>query len=125
MYVTYLADFDKTWQHEKYLGANEDAGKALVQMENWIEKRTTAALRDRRRVWVYWPYWDDRHADDIIEAISKIQARLVKNFCTDATGLGKRVKTLVRHFEVPILPGFQKISNAHCVVYYVEPSKQL
>ena len=125
MFVTYLADYNETWQHEKYRGVKDDPDAALDQVGFWIEQQTFNALRHGRRVWVYRPYWNETDAARIFGAIKEIQAKLVILARTDKTGFGNRFNNLLRLFEKPIQHGLEKVDKTHCVVYYVEPSKDL
>src|ERR1700756_5073032 len=105
MFVVYLADCSEgSWEHAKYPEAGDKPIEDSRQVESWIEKRAIEALKHKRRVWVYWPYWNPTQADPIELAISKLHSRLVDACCADKTSFGQRVRALTRSLVPPITP---------------------
>jgi hypothetical protein len=87
-----------------------------TEVMRWAIEEIGATMQNRRRAWLYWPYWNAVDFDFIQRAIETIRLELAKH------SFDPVIKDRLRKGQPPVPVGrLREVKETHCFVYYVDP----
>jgi hypothetical protein len=116
MYIVYMAHFQTQWKQVPSNEHVDDPGK----LEPWVEQQAVEALRNKCRVYLYWPYWDTAQAPKIVTSLENIKHQLTERCLLKEPGFFEKAKSRLRHLGRPIEYRLERVDDARCVVFYAE-----